>query len=118
MSITVPLPDLREAAAHHGPAAFLLSTGSDGRPRVLHLVPEWGDARLVFQVSPRTAAAVAERSAVTILWPAATSGDHVGMSLIADGDAVVPGETPDGGGAGTVHVVLRHAVLHRAAPGQ
>jgi hypothetical protein len=114
MSITVPLAELRRSAAHHGTAAFLLSTGADGRPRVLHAVPEWGDGRLVFPVSPRTAAALDERPAVTVLWPVATSGDHVGMSLIVDGDAVVPAEAA----GGTVEVVLRHAVLHRAAPGQ
>lgn len=97
------LDDLPAVVAERGPAAYLVTAG-DERPRVVSVAATWDGARLVVGAGRRTAANVAERPAVTLLWPADVA--HPEHSLLVDGRAVVEGDT--------IAVVPEGAILHRS----
>jgi hypothetical protein len=103
VSIEVALDDLPAAVAERGPSAYLVTAGEE-RPRVVSVAVTWDGARLVVGAGRRTAANVAERPAVTLLWP--TDAAHPEHSLLVDGRAAVEGDT--------IAVVPESAVLHRA----
>ena len=96
-------------AAAHGPAAYVLTTGEDYRPRVFHVaVDVAGDGTITAVVGRGAAANAAVRPNVCVLWPPAADG----YSLIADGDAVVESE-PGPDARVTIRVIS--AVRHRPA---
>lgn len=102
--------ELAEAAAQHGPAAYVLTVGDDGRPRVIHVAVEVAADGAVTAVVGRGAAANASaRPDVCVLWPPAADG----YSLIADGAAAVEGEP---GPETRITIRVASAVRHRPAP--
>jgi hypothetical protein len=108
MSIPVGLEKLRAEAERYGAAPFLLTVSDDGRPHSVSVAARWEDGTLVAAVGRRTAANVAKRRLVSLLWPPLEAG---GYSLIVDGDGTVEGEGED------ARVVVRptRGVLHRPA---
>ena len=112
MSLAVEPTDLAVVAQQHGPAAYVLTTGADGRPRVIHVAVDVADDGTVSAVVGRSAAVNAvDRPNVCVLWPAAPDG----FSLIADGTATVDGEPCPGT---PITVAVTSAVRHRPARSQ
>ena len=111
MSFAVEPQDLASVAAEHGPTAFVLTVGDDGRTRIIHVKVDIDGRGVIQAVVGRGAAANAvARPDVVVLWaPAADDG----FSLIADGVASVDGE-PRGDTPITIEVFS--AVRHRPAP--
>ncbi len=112
MSLAVEPTDLAGVAQQHGPAAYVLTTGADKRPRVIHVAVDVADDGTISAVVGRSAASNAiDRPNVCVLWPPAADG----FSLIADGTAIVKGEP----GPGTpITITVTSAVRHRPARGQ
>jgi hypothetical protein len=106
MSIAVALDELAATAARFGPAAYVLTSGADGRPHVSHVRVDVHGARITFAAGRGTRANAAARPAVVVLWPPHEDG---GFSLIADATASAS-EADDA----LVLDVIR-AVLHRPA---
>ena len=110
MSVAVEPQDLASAAAEHGPTAFVLTVGDDGRTRVIHVAVDIDEHGVITAAVGRGAAANAvARPDVVVLWAPAADG----FSLIADGVASVDGE-PRAGTPITIEVFS--AVRHRPAP--
>jgi hypothetical protein len=108
MSVPVPVEQLQEAVGEYGTAAFLLTTGADGRAKVASVEVAFADDAIEVEVGTGSAANAADRPLVTLLWPPPTLG---GYSLIVDAGAAVEGTT--------VRLTPTRGVLHRpAAPGQ
>jgi len=105
MSIPVEIVALADAMERHGPAAFFLTTGDDGRAHVSHVAVTWVGDELRVDVGRSGARNAAARPSTTLLWPPIEAG---GYSLIVD----VAARVHDG------HAVLtpQRAVLHRPAP--
>lgn len=102
--------ELAAAAADHGPAAYVLTVGDDGRPRVIHVaVDVAADGTITAVVGRGAAANAVARPDVCVLWPPATDG----YSLIADGAAIVEGEP---GPETRITIRVTSAVRHRPAP--
>lgn len=108
MSIPVPLEGLRAALAERGGNAYVLTVTDDARPHAVHTPVGWEGDVLVADVGKRTAANIAARPAVSLLYPLRTDGDY---SLIIDGTAVVRAGT-DGQ---QLMITPTKAVLHRPA---
>ena len=110
MSVAVEPSDLASVAADHGPTAFVLTVGDDGRTRVIHVKVDIDAEGVVRTVVGRGAAANAvARPDVVLLWAPAADG----FSLIADGVASVDGEPrPDT----PLTIEVFSAVRHRPAP--
>jgi hypothetical protein len=108
MSIPVSLDRLRGEVARYGAAPYLLSVGDDGRPHSVSVAIAWQVDALVARVGKRSAANVAARPLVSLLWAPREAG---GYSLIVDGDGAVE----DAGDAARVRVRATRAVLHRPA---
>ena len=108
MSMAVHPADLASEAEKHGPAAYVLTTSDDGRPRVIHVVVTVDGATLRASVGRSAAANATGRPEVCVLWPPADDG----FSLIADGVAAVDGEPgPDS----VMTIAVTSAVRHRPA---
>ena len=110
MSLAVEPRDLASVAAEHGPTAFVLTVGDDGRTRIIHVRVEVDSRGAIRAVVGRGAAANAvARPDVVVLWAPAADG----FSLIADGIASVDGEPrPDT----PITIEVFSAVRHRPAP--
>ena len=102
MSIAVSLDQLRDEVARRGDAAFVVTIGDEG-PHVVSVRVAWEGDELVAGAGNRTAANVAERPAVSLLWP--SSFDD--YSLIVDGSASAAD--------GSLRITPVRAVLHRSA---
>lgn len=102
MSVGVALDRLHEEVTRFGSGPFLLTVGDDGRPHATAVAVTWEGSTLVAGVGRRSAANVAERPDVSLLWPPVDAG---GFSLIVDGRATADGEQ--------VVVTPERAVLHR-----
>ena len=102
--------ELAEAAAQHGPAAYILTVGDDGRPRVIHVaVNVAADGTITAVVGRGAAANASARPDMCVLWPPAADG----YSLIADGAATIDGEP---GPETRITIRVTSAVRHRPAP--
>ncbi|MGI9623366.1 MAG: pyridoxamine 5'-phosphate oxidase family protein [Acidimicrobiales bacterium] len=110
MSVRIETRDLADTAATYGPAAFLLTDGSDHRPHITAVAPAVDGAVIRCSVGGSAARNIATNPLVSVLWAPVESG---GYSFIADGSAT--SETDSDGGAIAV-VVVESAVLHRPAP--
>lgn len=104
VSLGVELADLQQKVSEFGPVAFLVTTGDGARPHVVSVRVQLVERRLVAGVGRTTAANVAARPDVTVLWPAAEGEDYC---LIVDGRA--------GATASTLEIEPVRAVLHRVA---
>lgn len=104
MSIGVDLDRLRDEVTTYGSHPYLLSVADDGRPHATAVTMRWEDGDLVAGVGKRSAANVAERGDISVLWPPVEPG---GYSLIVDGTASLDGDR--------VTVRPTRAVLHRQA---
>ncbi|HEY8121361.1 MAG TPA: pyridoxamine 5'-phosphate oxidase family protein [Myxococcota bacterium] len=108
MSIPVALEKLRAEAERFGATPYLLSVSEDGRPHSVAISASWDGGALVARAGKRTAANVAARPKLSLLWAPVEPG---GYSLIVDGDGAVEGAGED------ARVVVRptRGVLHRPA---
>lgn len=105
MSVAVDLTDLPTAIAAQIGWCYLLTVSDDGQPRVLAVAPDLAaDGVLRFEVGRGTAANVAARPAVTLVYPPSAAA---AMSLIVDGAATVDGAV--------VAFAPTWAVMHRSA---
>jgi hypothetical protein len=104
VSVPVPVEKLQEASEEYGTAAFLLTTGNDGRAKVASVEVRFDGAGLALDVGGGSAANASARPLVTLFWPPPTPG---GYSLIVDADATVDGAT--------VRLAPSRGVLHRPA---
>lgn len=102
MSVTVELERLRQEVTRFGSSPYLLTVSDDGRPHATVVRVTWAGNALGAGVGRRSAANVAERPDVSLLWPPV---DEEGFSLIVDGRASVDGER--------VTVQPERAILHR-----
>ncbi len=110
MSIRVDPTELVDQLRDFGAAPFLITTSTDGRPHTTHVVVTLVGVVLQATVGRKTAANVAERPLVSLLWPPNAPG---GFSLIVDGQGVATTEGDDC----FVAITATGAVLHRnAAP--
>lgn len=112
MSIPVEVEALPDTVARFGPAAYLLTTGDDGRPHATHVVVDVSGAEIRCELGRRTARNGRVRPLVSMLWPPT---EPAGYSLIVDGELEVVGGDESGEGAVGV-VTATWAVLHRPAP--
>ncbi len=104
MSVRVSPEELADKAAEYGPAAFVITTKSDGTSHVTHQLVAIADGVATCPAGKGTRAAVAERPSVVLLWPPTETQTY---SLIADGQATA---TDDG-----LTIAISGAVLHRPA---
>ena len=86
MSVNVPLDELPQALERFGLNPYILTVGSDGRPRANSVTVEWREQLLMLGAGRRTTENVQANEQVTLLWPAAARGEH---ALIVDGWAAV-----------------------------
>ncbi|MFN8020775.1 MAG: hypothetical protein U0Q03_04530 [Acidimicrobiales bacterium] len=103
MSIPVPLDELATTLAGY-PWGYLLTVRDDGRAQSFAVPTRWVDGAVRADVGRGTAANLAARPQVSIVFPGATGAE---FSLIVDGDATVAD--------GLVTIAPTWAVLHRPA---
>lgn len=104
MSVPVDLDALKSQSEQFGPLAFLVTVNDNGRPHVVSAAIEWHDGQIEAGAGRRTAANVAKRPAITLLWAPYEDG---GYSLLVDGLASVAGER--------LRIAPEGAILHRTA---
>jgi hypothetical protein len=110
MSIPVALEKLSAEVARLGPSPYLLTVAEDGRPHAVAVAASWEGEALVARVGKRSAANVAARPLVSLLWPPGEAG---GYSLIVDATAALRGS----GEEVQVRLTPTRGVLHRPASG-
>lgn len=111
VSKTVDLADLPAEIAARGPAAFLMTVGTE-RTHVVSVSVAATDGHLEVGAGRTTARNVAERPGITLLWP--FDATHPGFSLIVDGTATLSADEDQ------LAIEPTGAILHRAggrAPG-
>ncbi len=107
MSHPVNTEELPERLAEYGNAAFVVTVGATGAPKVVQVPVVWDGEAIRCTPGGGTLANLASPAPVTLVFPAPVDG---GFSMILDGEG-----TPDG----EVAVVsLTGGVLHRPAPEQ
>lgn len=84
----VELEALSEEVAAHGVQALLLTVNEDDRPHAVAVEVVWDAGLLRAGAGSRTAANVARRPGVSVVWPSLVPGSY---SLIVDGTAMVEG---------------------------
>lgn len=106
VSLPVELEALAEQVSAQGPQALLLTVNELDRPHAVAVEVTVEAGRLRAGAGSRTAANIARRPGVSLLWPSLVPGAY---SLIVDGDAAIDG---------TEVVVEPHrAVRHRTPVG-
>jgi Pyridoxamine 5'-phosphate oxidase len=111
MSVPVALAELPAQIERFGPHAYIVTVGSDARPRATSVSVSWHDALLKVGAGRRTAENVSGNDQVALLWPAPEPGEH---ALLVDGRGAVRGD-PHTGGA-LVYIQPDRAVLHVTTP--
>ena len=106
MSVPVELEALAGEVASAGAVAMLVTVNEDDRPHAVAVDVRWEDGALHAGAGSRTAANVARRPGVSIVWPTLVPGEY---SLIVDGSATVAGTE--------VVVTPERAVRHRTPVG-
>jgi len=104
VSVPVDLTALEATATALGDEAILATVTDASTPHVVSVTVRWRDGRIEAGAGRRTAANIAARPSVTLLWPTRHDGAY---RLIVDGDATVTDET--------ITVTPTFAVLHRIA---
>ncbi|MCG3200653.1 MAG: hypothetical protein NFCOHLIN_00513 [Gammaproteobacteria bacterium] len=92
MNATPDSGKLRAESARYGANAYLLTQGNDGRPHAVAVSIEWQGDRILASAGSRSAANVAARPLLSLLWPPAEPG---GYSLYVDGEGRVIGSGAD-----------------------
>jgi hypothetical protein len=106
MSEALPIDRLRAESTRFGSHPYLLTQGDDGRPHAVAVSIEWQGDRILTRTGTRSAANVAARPLLSLLWPPIEAR---GYSLIVDGDGCVIGSGP----AARISVTPTRGVLHR-----
>jgi hypothetical protein len=106
MSKSLHLNNLRAECARFGANPYLLTQGEDGRPHAVAVSIEWRGDSLLTSTGTQSAANVAARPLLSLLWPPIEAG---GYSLIVDGDGHVIGSGPDA----QISATPTRGVLHR-----
>jgi len=83
MSVKVELERLLEVAEGFGTIPMLLTTDADGRPRASAVSVSWDGAVAQVRAGHRSVSNAAERSLVSLLWPAPV-GER--FALLVDGE--------------------------------
>ncbi|HEY0487314.1 MAG TPA: hypothetical protein VGD72_13795 [Mycobacteriales bacterium] len=104
MSEKVGLDRLPEVVAVWAGVPMFLTTDADGRPRASAVSVEWKDTEAVVYAGRRSVANAADRTLVSLLWPAPPGEPR---ALLVDGIAA---ETD--AAAGTVRVRTTSAIYH------
>jgi len=86
VSVNVPLDELPQALERFGLNPYIVTVGSDGRPRATSVTVEWREKLLMLGAGRRTTENVLANEQVALLWPAPAPGEH---ALIVDGWAAV-----------------------------
>jgi hypothetical protein len=112
MSVPVPVDQMEAALAEFGSLGYLMTAGTDGRPRINHVRFRVDGAVLRAGVGGRTRQAIEAQPLVSCLWPGPDQG---GMSLIADGRATIVPVLSDDPADQTVEAMIEvtWAVRHR-----
>src|SRR5262245_58404062 len=108
MSIAVGLERLNAETRRFGISPYLLTVADDGRPHAVAIAASWIGEELVARLGKRSAANVAARPLVSLLWPPVEAG---GYSLIVDATAALEGT----GDEVRVRLAPTRGVLHRPA---
>lgn len=108
MSVPVELEELARRIDERTMAPYLLTSDEDGRPHATAIALRWDAGTLVGPCGRTSGRNVAERPAVSVLWPPNEPGQY---SLIVDADAVAGGDE----GSLLVRLTPTHAILHRPA---
>ena len=106
MSKSIHINDLRTECARFGANPYLLTQGDDGRPHAVAVSIEWQEDCVLTTTGTKSAANVAARPLLSLLWPPIEVG---GYSLIVDGDGHVIGSGSDV----RISVTPTRGVLHR-----
>lgn len=106
MSVPVELEALAEQVEVHGPQALLLTVNEDDRPHAVAIEVCFDAGRLRAGAGSRTAANIARRPGVSVVWPSLAPGAY---SLIVDGTASIDGSE--------VVIEPNRAVRHRTPVG-
>ena len=80
----VQFADVRRRVAEFGDRATLITVNASNSPHVVSTIVEVVDGRLLTHVGQRTAANLAERSALSLVWQPPNGGEY---QLIVDGIA-------------------------------
>jgi len=108
MSRPVELAEVATRITEYGPLAALVTTSDAGPPHVVSVAVTVVDQHLSVRVGSRSAANIAARPNVTLLW----MRDGLDYHLILDGVAT------SGGDAGDLHevsITVQRGILHRVA---
>ncbi len=109
MSIPVTIDDLPDRLVEYGSDCFLVSVGSDGAPKVVHVPVEWDGQTLACtpgRGTCRNLAASPDGAPVTLVFPGPQTDFH---SMLLDGVGQVVGTD-------RVAIEVTGGVLHRPAP--
>ena len=108
----VEFADVRRRVEEFGERATLVTVTESSAPHVVSTVVEVIDDRLLTRVGQRTAANLAEHSALSLVWQPAGDGEY---QLIVDGIAEPVAATQGVDGATTISIVVTSGILHRLA---
>jgi hypothetical protein len=92
MNSVLATEKLRAEMARFGATPYLLTQGEDGRPHASTVSIEWQGDRILASTGARSAANVAARPLLSLLWPPVEPG---GYSLFVDGEGRVIGSGAD-----------------------
>jgi len=106
MNATPAADMLRAEIARFGAAPYLLTQGDDGRPHAVAVSIEWQGDRILANCGARSAANVAARPLLSLLWPPIEPG---GYGLFVDGEGRVIGS----GAETRISVTPTRGVLQR-----
>jgi hypothetical protein len=109
MSATPATDTLRAESARFGATPYLLTQGENGRPHAVAVSIEWQGDRILASAGSRSAANIAARPLLSLLWPPVEPG---GYSLFVDGEGRVIGS----GAETRISVTPTRGVLQR--PGE
>jgi len=105
MSHPVDSEELPERLVEYGNAAFVVTVGGDGTPKIVHVPVVWDGEAIRCTPGTGTLANLATPAPLTLVFPAPEPGDY---SMLLDGEGVADGEV--------AVITLTGAVLHRPAP--
>ena len=112
MGRAVEFADVRRRVAEFGDRATLITVTMSNTPHVVSTVVGVSDGRLLTRVGQRTAANLAERSALSLVWQPVDGGEY---QLIVDGIAEQADAVEGVEGVTAISIVVTGGILHRLA---